>query len=600
MHLIHQAKPTKNWWEDAVIYQIYPKSFASSDGKIGDLSGITSHLTHLAKLGVDALWISPFYTSPQKDGGYDVANYRQVDPIFGTNEDAFKLIDKAHELGLRVIIDIVPNHTSDQHDWFKEALTNGKDTPARDRYWFRDGKGENGALPPNDWHSIFGDTAWKRVCDRADAPGSAWEKDTQWYLHLFDESQPDLNWENPEVQQEFCDILRFWLAHNVDGFRVDVAHGLIKDPALPDWQFHYEMVKGGDELAQNVPSPPMWNLPRVHNIYRKWREILKEYGEDRILVAEAWLEKITDMAQYVRPDEMHQNFNFAFLCSPFSATSYRQVIHESLAAMDAVGAPATWVLSNHDVVRASSRFGLSYTGKSGNGIFPDDEQPNVQLGKYRALAAHMLQSALPGSCYIYQGEELSLPEHTKIPNEYREDPAFFRTNGKEAGRDGARVPLPWKAHLPAFGFSPTGASWLPQPAQWAQLAIDIQESDPKSALSFFKKMYRLRKELKLGQADLFDALPSMKNVAMKNKTEIDHLHFVSRFTGRPDVHILITFDTPLPLDKNAQILLSSQEVTQIVPANTGVWYIDKTTENICNSHSCYHQNNEATFTTKKS
>ncbi|XCB30821.1 glycoside hydrolase family 13 protein [Arcanobacterium hippocoleae] len=487
MQLIHDSLPHQEWWKDAVIYQVYPKSFASSKGPVGDLRGITNRLEHIARLGVDALWLSPFYTSPQKDGGYDVADYRQVDPMFGTNEDAFALIARANELGLRVIVDLVPNHTSDQHGWFQAALRGGKDAPERASYWFRDGSGADGENPPNDWLSIFGGSAWTRICDRADAPGSPWENDRQWYLHLFDESQPDLNWENPAVREEFCDILRFWLDHGVAGFRVDVAHGLVKDPELPNWQFHWEMVNGGSELAENVPHPPMWNLPAVHEIYRQWRKVLDEYGTDRMLVAEAWVDPLSEMAKYVRADEMSQSFNFPFLCAPFAASAYHQVISESFTELDLVGAPATWVLSNHDVVRAVSRFGLSDTGKSSNGIFAHAEQPNLILGKQRALAAHMLQSALPGSCYIYQGEELNLPEHTTLPNEYRQDPAFFRTNGNEAGRDGQRVPMPWEASLPAFGFSPNGTSWLPQPAEWAEIAVDKQNSDSASALSFFQK-----------------------------------------------------------------------------------------------------------------
>ncbi len=560
--LLHKESEPSHWWREAVIYQIYPRSFASSHGPIGDLQGVISKLGYLRDLGVDALWLSPFYLSPQKDAGYDVADYRKVDPVFGTNADAEEMIAKAHEHGLKTIVDLVPNHTSDQHEWFKAALAS-PDAPERDLYWFRDGKND-GDTPPNDWISIFGGAAWTRVCDRPDAPGSPWENDRQWYLHLFDPSQPDLNWNSPKVHEEFRNILRYWLDRGVDGFRVDVAHGMAKDPELPDWQFHYDMVSGDSGASDDIPAPPQWNRPEVHDIYREWRAVLNEYGEDRALVAEAWVHDIDDLAKYVRSDEMHQAFNFDFLIAPFEVDSYRTTIRESLAAMDSVGAPTTWVLSNHDVVRAVSRMGLSETGKGPNGIRVTDEQPDPELGFDRGIAAHILQAALPGSVYIYQGEELGLPEHMALPDEIRQDPAFFRTNGVEAGRDGCRVPMPWASNEPAFGFSPDGKAWLPQPDGAGKLAADVQDADQNSTLNLFRHLFAERRRLEMARAALYDVDESA-----------EYLHYVSRLTDREDVHVILTFDTEAPLPEGATILVQSRKLAhdgQAVPPNAAVWY----------------------------
>ncbi len=492
--LLHNPTAPGLWWRDAVIYQIYPRSFASSGGPIGDIPGAISRLDHLARLGVDAVWLSPFYRSPQRDAGYDVEDYRDIDPVFGTMDDVDALIARAHSLGLRIIFDIVPNHTSDRHVWFRQALEAGPGSPERERYWFRPA--------PNDWRSVFGGGAWTRVCDREDAPGSPWESDASWYLHLFDSSQPDLNWSNPEVQAEFRDILRFWLRRGVDGFRVDVAHGLVKDPALPNWEHAAAMVEGEMKPEKNEAAP-MWNLDGVHDIYRQWRKVLDEFGPDRMLVAEAWVSPASAIAKYVRSDEMSQSFNFEFLASAWTADRMRTVIADSLRDMDAVGATATWVLSNHDVIRATARLGLPDAGNYPKGIKEGDPLPDV-VGHRRALAAHALMSALPGSAYIWQGEELNLPEHMALPDELREDPAYFRTKGEETGRDGCRVPLPWEADSPAFGFSPDGKSWLPQPAEWKEYAVDRESADPRSPLNLFRRMYALRRELRLGCGGLVD------------------------------------------------------------------------------------------------
>jgi alpha-glucosidase len=482
------------WWRSAVIYQVYPRSFADSDGDgVGDLPGVTGRLDHLTELGVDAVWLSPFYTSPQADAGYDVSDYRDVDPLFGRLDDADKLFTEAHARDLKVIVDLVPNHTSSAHPWFLEALAEPAGSAARRRYIFRDGRGERGELPPNGWESVFGGPAWTRIVEPDGRPG-------QWYLHLFDAEQPDLNWDNPRVREEFADILRFWLDRGVDGFRVDVAHGLVKQADLADW--HYPVWPPAGGPADEVQRPPMWDQDGVHEIYRAWRSIVDSYGGDRILIAEAWVETAERIAAYVRPDEMHQAFNFEYLQAAWDAEAQRRVIARSLAANDAVGAATTWVLSNHDVIRHASRLGLPPDAAHSRGVGPDDEQPDPVLGLRRARAATLLMLALPGSAYLYQGEELGLPEHTTIPDEDRQDPTFHRSRGEMVGRDGCRVPIPWEADAPSYGFGPTDRSWLPQPPEWAEFALDRQRGVAGSTYEMYRTALRLRRALGLGRGDL--------------------------------------------------------------------------------------------------
>ncbi|GEA81175.1 glycoside hydrolase family 13 protein [Cellulomonas uda] len=559
--LVHApGSPDGEWWRDAVIYQVYPRSFADGTGDgVGDLPGITERLPHLAELGVDAVWLSPFYRSPQADAGYDVADYRDVDPLFGTLADFDVMLEAAHGLGLRVIVDLVPNHTSDEHAWFVEALAAGPGSPARERYLFRDGRGEHGELPPNNWQSIFGGPAWTRV------------PDGQWYLHLFDSKQPDLDWEHPEVRAEFEDVLRFWLDRGVDGFRIDVAHGMVKAPGLPDWHGHVSMIEGSedtsaldrvDEVTGSGNQGPMFDQEGVHEIYRAWNRVLAEYDGDRALVAEAWVEPLSRLARYVRPDEMQQAFNFAFLATLWHAPSLRDVITASYAASDAVGAPTTWVLSNHDVVRHASRLGLPVPGSRPNGIGARDEQPDEELGLRRARAATLLMLGLPGSAYVYQGEELGLPDHTALPDDARQDPAFFRTQGAELGRDGCRVPLPWSADAPAFGFSPTGAAWLPQPLSWARYALDAQQGVPGSTYELYRAALALRKAEALGSGGL-----------AWHASHDDVLDLVNR-----DVRVVANLSAePVVLPAPTQLLLASGPVSGdasgglLVEPETTVW-----------------------------
>ena len=443
------------WWRDAVVYQIYVRSFASSgDTGMGDLPGITEHLPHLVDLGVDALWITPFYVSPQHDHGYDVADYTDVDPRFGRLADFDALLGRAHELGLKVIVDLVPNHTSWDHPWFKAALEAGKDSPERARYLFRDGKGANGEEPPNNWESVFGGGAWERT------------DDGQWYLHLFDVSQPDVDWTNPEISAFFEDVLRFWLDRGVDGFRVDVAHGLWKQAGLPDDPDH--VIEPGQ-----IKTGPMWDQPEVHEIYRQWHRILSSYDGDRMAVAEAWAATPERTMAYARHDELSQAFNFHWLEAEWDAAQFADVVKTTLVSAAEVDASPTWVLSNHDVVRHVTRYG------------------GGALGLARGKAATLTMLALPGSVYLYQGEELGL-EQVDVPPEEREDPEY--KNGRGVGRDGCRVPIPWSGDAAPFG-NGTGKPWLPQPASWATLSVAAQQGDPTSTLSFYKAALAARRDL---------------------------------------------------------------------------------------------------------
>ncbi|EIE98218.1 glycoside hydrolase family 13 protein [Saccharomonospora glauca] len=446
---------SNEWWRTAAIYQVYVRSFADGNGDgVGDLPGVRSKLDYLADLGVDAVWLTPFYTSPMADGGYDVADYRAVDPVFGELSDAEALISEAHDRGLKVIVDIVPNHTSSQHPWFVEALAAEPGSPARDRYLFRDGR-DGG--PPNDWESVFGGPAWTQVADG------------QWYLHLFDPGQPDLNWQNPEVRAEFASILRFWLDRGVDGFRIDVAHGMVKADGLPD--------AGCTDQASLLTSRPLpyFDQDGVHEIYREWRKILDSYPGERIGVAEAWVPSAERLARYLRPDELHQAFNFHYLEADWSAAEFRKVVDASLKAVATVNAPTTWVLSNHDVHRHVTRYG------------------GGEQGVRRARAAALLTMALPGSVYVYQGEELGLEEVTDLPDEVLADPVWERSGHTDRGRDGCRVPLPWSGTEPPFGFG--GSSWLPQPRHWAELTVEAQSDDSGSMLSLYREALRQRREL---------------------------------------------------------------------------------------------------------
>jgi len=504
------SRPRKDaeWWRTSVIYQIYPRSFADGNGDgMGDLKGVTERLDSLAALGVDAVWFSPFFKSPQKDAGYDVSDYKDIDPLFGDLADFDTMVAKAKSLGLKVIVDLVPNHSSDQHVWFQAALKAAPGSAERNRYVFKDGKGENGELPPNNWESVFGGNAWTRITEADGTPG-------QWYLHIFDSSQPDFNWDNQEVRDEFDSVLRFWLDRGAAGFRIDVAHGLIKADGLPDVVHHSSTMSGQDspddvktseteeELIKRLEiENPFWGQPGVHEIIRGWRKILDEY-DDRVMCAEAWVHPLSRMARWVRPDEYHQTFNFGYLETPWNKEKLEKVVTESLEVFGAVGAPSTWVLSNHDVIRHATRMGYDEIPRQGDGVGPKYQQPDEAKGQRRARAASAFMLGLPGGAYIYQGEELGLPEHTTLDNQYRQDPTFFRTKGERVGRDGCRVPLPWEAGAnESNGFSTTGKAWLPQPDSYKRYARSAQEGIAGSTLELYKRLLKERKAFDMGNGE---------------------------------------------------------------------------------------------------
>jgi alpha-glucosidase len=539
------------WWRGAVTYQLYIRSFADGNGDgLGDLAGIRQRLPYIASLGVDAIWINPWYPSPQADGGYDVADYRDIHPPFGTLGEAEALIREAHDLGLRVILDIVPNHTSDEHPWFAAALAAGPGSPERDRYIFRPGTGPDGGTPPNDWLAVFGGSAWQRVAEPDGRP-------REWYLHLFDPKQPDLNWDNPQVRAEFLDILRFWFDRGADGFRIDVAHGLIKQKDLPDVGHDAEHVLTPPDRADH----PHWDRPEVHDVYREWRELADSYDPPRVFVAEAWVSSPERLAAYLRPGELHTAFDFDFVRAPWDAAELRRTASSSLAAHEGVGAPVMWVLSNHDIVRHVSRLGRTpVPGR--NPLNVGHGRVDVELGRRRARAAILLELALPGGVYLYQGEELGLEEVEDLPDELLQDPTWERSGHTERGRDGCRVPLPWSASGPSLGFG-TAQPWLPQPTSWAQLSVEAEESDPASMLQLYQRALELRHEL-----------PALGAGPGDDVEWLDLREDVLAFRREPGFTCVVnTGSVPAPLPQG-DVLLSSGPLTDgELPPDTAVWLI---------------------------
>jgi alpha-glucosidase len=529
------------WWRDAVVYQVYVRSFADANGDgVGDLAGVRSRLPYLRDLGVDALWFNPWYPSPQADTGYDISDYRAIDPAFGTLEEAEQLIAEARALGIRTIVDIVPNHVSNEHPWFKQALAAPTGAAERERFWFRRGAGEHGELPPNDWQSIFGGSAWTRAGD-----------DGEWYLHLFTPEQPDLNWEHPEVWAEHEDILRFWFDRGVAGVRIDSAALLVKDA----------------ELSEERPDAPAGEHPftdrdELHEIYRRWRAIAAGYEEPRVLVGEIWLADADRFARYLRPDELHTAFNFDFLACPWEPGPLRASIKAALAAHAPVDAPATWVLSNHDVTRPVTRYGradTSFAFESKREGTPTD----LVRGTRRARAAALLAMALPGSLYVYQGEELGLPEVENIPSDRRQDPMWLRSGGLDPGRDGCRVPIPWSGTKPPYGFSSNDQSrpWLDQPDDWAPLTIEAQSGDPASMLTLYRAGLRARRDAPWGADVGLRWLPSDPDVIAFARGE----QFACFVNFGPK---------PVELPAGAEVLVGSDELEGgSLPQDTTVWLL---------------------------
>lgn len=557
-----EPTPDAQWWRSAVIYQVYIRSFADGNGDgVGDIAGLRSRLGYLHELGIDAIWINPWYPSPLADAGYDVADYRAIEPRFGTIGEATALFAEAHALGMRVILDIVPNHTSSEHAWFAAALRSPSGSPERDRYIFRQGRGEHGDEPPNDWQSMFGGPAWTRVTEPDGRPG-------EWYLHLFDSQQPDLNWHNAEVHADFEKTLRFWFGLGVDGFRIDVANSLIKEAGLPD----------ADGRGPHDPGPhPYLDRDEVHEIYREWRRIADSYDPPRVFVAEAWVPEPHRLARYVRSDELHTAFNFDFLKAPWLAGALRGSIERTLREHERVGASPTWVLSNHDVARHVSR--LAREPEPGRRPQLDDllgVPADLELGHRRARAAALLIFALPGGAYVYQGDELGLPEVEDLPEEVLDDPTWRRSGHTERGRDGCRVPIPWSGDSAPFGFG--GEPWLPQPASFAGHTASTLAADPGSILNLYRRALRLRRaNPALGDGGLrwLDA-PAGALAFARDPAERAGSADGAGLPGSADGAFSVLLNVsaePLPLPDGAEVLLSSgplEEGRRVGP-DTCVW-----------------------------
>ena len=543
-----QGSTAADWWRNAVVYQVYPRSFADSDGDgIGDLDGVRAHVDHLVALGVDAVWLSPFYPSALADGGYDIDDYRDVAPELGDLAAFDAMAAALHEHGIKVIVDIVPNHTSNRHRWFRAALAAGPGSDERDRYVFRQGRGADGAEPPTDWESDFGGPAWTRLDD-------GW-----WYLHLFAPEQPDLNWDRRDVRDDFLTTLAFWADRGVDGFRVDVANLLVKDLTEP--------LPSRAELADLTDgNHPYSDRDTVHEVYAEWRALFNRYEPPRMAVAEAWV-PAHRRARYANPESLGQAFNFDLLTAPWQVDAWRTVITENLDLAAESGSTSTWVLSNHDVIRHPTRYGISAPAGQPNAIgyipgFGVDPEITVDeaLGAARARAATLLMLALPGSAYLYQGEELGLFEVAEIDAEQRQDPTFFRTGGARLGRDGCRVPLPWTSEPPSYGFSPDSARTpphLPQPGWFAELSVERESADDASSLSLYAAALALRRSLPTGEGLTW--VPSGPGVV-----------HVARPGGW---HCLTNFGpgaVPLP---DGEVLLASGPLADgLVPVDRTVWF----------------------------
>ncbi|WP_422746164.1 glycoside hydrolase family 13 protein [Mycobacterium sp. WMMD1722] len=514
------------WWSRATFYQVYPRSFRDSNGDgIGDLDGVRAGLDYLRQLGVDALWLNPVTVSPMADHGYDVADPRDIDPMFGDIEALDRLVSEAHERGIKVTMDLVPNHTSSQHPWFQAALAAGPDTDQRARYLFRDGSGPGGIHPPNNWVSVFGGPAWTRIVEPDGAPG-------QWYLHLFDPEQPDLNWENPEIFEDLEKTLRFWLDRGVDGFRIDVAHGMSKPPDLPDMEL------AEHKLLADAGSDPRFDHEGVHDIHRGIRSVLDDYP-GAVAVGEVWVYDNEAFAAYLRPDELHLGFNFRLVRAEFVAAEIRDAIENSLAAVALQGATPTWCLSNHDVEREVSRYGGGTAG----------------LARARAMALVML--ALPGTVFVYNGEELGLP-NVDLPDDVLQDPVWERSDHTERGRDGCRVPMPWSGDEPPFGFSAAPETWLPIPPEWSGWTVQRQDGDPDSTLNFFRRALRLRRERTEFDGTTLDELSA-------------HGDVLTLRTSAGLTCVLNAGSQPVPLPPGEVLLASSAPEDGQLPADAAAW-----------------------------
>jgi alpha-glucosidase len=456
-----------DWWRHAVFYQIYIRSFADGNGDgVGDLVGIRSRLPYLAELGVDALWITPFYPSPMADHGYDVADPRDVEPVFGDLALFDAMLAEAHALGIRVTVDLVPNHSSHHHEWFQAALAAGPGSPERARYLFRDGRGPDGAEPPNNWPSVFG------------------------------------GWAKPEGLPDMLPM---------------------EDTGL---------------LDDHGPGDHRFDQDGVHVVHRRIRAVLDRYP-GTMAVGEVWVSDDDRLAQYLRDDELQLAFNFKLLTAEWTPDGLRDAITHSLTAVDGTPAPACWVLSNHDRPRHVTRYG------------------GGELGIRRARAAALLQLALPGAAYLYNGDELGMPD-VDLPDEVLQDPIWFRSEGRERGRDACRIPVPWSGSEPSYGFSSRPDTWLPMPAGWGPLTAEAQAADPTSMLSLYRAALALRA-----------TSPLLKGEDVQWLQAPDRCVAFRRPGGL--VCLVNLSGAPVPLPEGNVLLASGPMDGGAVPDDTAVW-----------------------------
>ena len=516
-------------WEDMVLYQIYPRSFADGDGDgTGDLQGVIDRVGHLESLGVDGVWLSPIMRSPGADHGYDVSDPRDVDPLFGGVETLRRLLERLHSARMVLIMDLVPNHTSVEHPWFAAAVAAGPGSTERERYFFRDGRGDDGSQPPNNWPSVFGGPAWTRVTEPDGSPG-------QWYLHLFAPEQPDLDWSHPDVGADLDETLRFWLDLGVDGFRIDVAHGLAKPDDLAD-------LPDDVEIAQLVVDDrdARWDRPGVHDVHRRIRRVVDEYP-GAVTFGEVWVGPVDRFARYLRADELHFAFHFALTGAPFEAGAIREAIDSTLEAARVSGAAPTWALSNHDVVREVTRYG------------------GGAVGTARARAMLLVELALPGIAFVYNGAELGLPSDFSIPHDRLTDPTWERSGHAEMGRDNCRVPIPWDGDRPPYGFSASDDTWLPMPDSWSTLTVAAQGDDPGSTLSLYRRAIGIRQSWTATGAS-----------SVHWEDELDGCQAFWR-EGTGILCMINTSPRPVPLPDGDVVLASGPLDGRQLPPDTTVW-----------------------------
>ncbi len=568
------------WWRDAVVYQVYVRSFADADGNgIGDLDGIIDRIDHLEALGVDAVWLTPCYPSPQLDHGYDVSDYFGIEPMYGDLSTFDRLIEAARARSIRVLMDVVPNHCSSQHSWFQAALAAAPGSSERARFYFRDGRGPNGDLPPNNWRSVFGGATWTRVTEADGSPG-------QWYLHTFSPWQPDFDWSCPDVLAMFESMLTFWFDRGVEGFRVDAVTVVGKAPGLPDAPPVPEGTAENDAWAHN-PYSAFW--PTAHEHWRAWRSLIDGYeathpGRELVTVSEAYTPDRPDLLlQYVNPQEFHQSFCFDLMLAPWRVDTLRATIEPVYEALTAAGAPLTWTINNHDTQRSVTRYGRAdateLSSWTKNNLVYTGAEVDLELGTRRARAAIALTASLPGSLYLFQGEELGLPEVLDLPDAARQDPIFERTEGRVPGRDGCRVPLPWTAdRATSFGFSfglsgesashPGRASspWLPQPDDWGTYSVAAQQHDPDSMLSLYHHLLSARRSRLDPEAGLSFVDAEHPDLLMLRRGDVT----VVLNVGDAEIDLAAL----MPTLTDAEVVISSapgHDDAGRLPANTCCW-----------------------------